>query len=97
MEDLTDVDCRHVKRVKKNFKVKNLGEYHDFYVQSDTLLLVDVFENIETNVLKYMNLILLDPTVPAYSRDVWDYKNANTEGIQQSSTIHFSFQLEESI
>ena len=26
------------------FKIRNLGEYHDLYVQSDTLLLDDVFE-----------------------------------------------------
>ena len=26
--------------------MKNLGEYNDFYVQSYTLLLVDVFENV---------------------------------------------------
>ena len=33
------------KRVCKDFEVKNLGEYHDLYVQRDTLLLADVFEN----------------------------------------------------
>ena len=27
------------------FEIKNLGEYHDLYVQSDTLLLVDVFDS----------------------------------------------------
>ena len=39
MEDITDSDCVHAKRVFKDFEIKNLGEYHDFYVQSDTLLL----------------------------------------------------------
>ena len=29
----------------KDFEMKNLGEYHDLYVQSDTLLLADVFSN----------------------------------------------------
>ena len=45
MEDITDADYAHVKRVRKDFGTKNLGEYHDFYVQSDTLFLPDVFEN----------------------------------------------------
>ena len=44
MEDITDVDHRHAKRVFKNVNNKNLGDYHDFYVQSDTLLLADVFK-----------------------------------------------------
>ena len=39
MEDITDSDYVHAKRVFKDFEIKNLGEYHDFYVQSDTLLL----------------------------------------------------------
>ena len=29
----------------ENFEIKNLGEYHDLYDQSDTLLLVDVFDS----------------------------------------------------
>ena len=47
MEDITDVDHRHAKRVFKNLNNKNLGNYHDLYVQTDTLLLTDV--------LKYFN------------------------------------------
>ena len=45
MEDITDVDHRHAKRVFKSLNNKNLGDYHDLYVQNDTLLLADVFEN----------------------------------------------------
>ena len=45
MEDTTDVDYRHAKRVFQNLRNKNLGDYHDLHVQSDTILLADVFEN----------------------------------------------------
>ena len=56
MENIDDVDYRHGNNVFKRFKLKNLGEYHDLYVQSDTLLLADVFENFRNTC---MNLILL--------------------------------------
>ena len=45
MEDITDVDRRHPKRMFKSLDNKNLGDYHDLHVQSDTLLLADDFEN----------------------------------------------------
>ena len=45
MEDITDADYAHVKRVCKEFEINNLGEYHDLYIQSGILLLTDVFEN----------------------------------------------------
>ena len=57
MEDITDADYAHKKRVCKDFEIKNLGEYHDFYVQSDTLLLVDVFESLRNFCLKIYELI----------------------------------------
>ena len=47
VEDITDADYEHTKRVCKDFEIKKLGEYNDFYVQSDILLLVDVFENFK--------------------------------------------------
>ena len=43
MEDITDYT--HTERVCKDFEIKHLGEYHNLYVQRDTLLLADVFEN----------------------------------------------------
>ena len=42
MEDITDVEHRHSKKVFKNLSNKNLGDYHDLYVQSDTLLLYEI-------------------------------------------------------
>ena len=42
-EDVTDEEYEHTKKVWNTFKIKNLGEYHDLYVQSDTSLLADVF------------------------------------------------------
>ena len=33
------------KKVNENSKIKNLGGYHDLYVQSETSLLADVFKN----------------------------------------------------
>ena len=57
MKDITDGDYAHTKRFSKDFEIKNLGENHDLYVQSDTFLLGVVFENFR-NVLKYMKLIL---------------------------------------
>ena len=43
MEDITDADYAH--RICKDPKTKTLEEYHDLYVQSNTLLLADIFEN----------------------------------------------------
>ena len=45
MDDITDADYIYVKRVCQDFVRKNLGEYHNVYLKSDTLLLTDVFEN----------------------------------------------------
>ena len=59
MENIDDIDYRHGNNVFKRFKLKNLGEYHDLYVQSDTLLLADVFENFRKTCLKVYEL---DPT-----------------------------------
>ena len=56
MENITDVDHRHAKRVFKNLNNKNLGDYHDLYLQIDTLLLPDVFENFRNMCVKVYEL-----------------------------------------
>ena len=37
MEDITDTDYAPAKEAYKDFEIKNLGEYHYLYVESDTL------------------------------------------------------------
>ena len=58
MENITDVDYKHAKRVFKNLNNKNLGDYHDLHVQSDTLLVADVCENFRS---KCIQIYELDP------------------------------------
>ena len=56
MENVDDIDYRHGNNVFKRFKLKNLGEYHDLYVHSDTLLLAEVFENFRNTCIKVYEL-----------------------------------------
>ena len=56
MEDICDIDYRHANSVFKVFKLENLGNYHDLYVQSDTLLLADVFNNFRVMCIKEYEL-----------------------------------------
>ena len=56
MEDISDIDYRHANNVFKAFKLENLGDYHDLYVQSDTLLLADVFHSFRDMCLKEYEL-----------------------------------------
>ena len=58
LENITDEDHIHSQKVFEEFKPKNLGEYHDLYIQSDTLLLADVFENFRN---KYIEIYELYP------------------------------------
>ena len=56
LEDITDKDYEHAQKVWKVFGIKNLGGYHDLYVQSDTLLLADVFENFRNKCIEIYEL-----------------------------------------
>ena len=56
MEDITDTDYMHARRVCKDFIIANLGKYHDLYGQSDTSVLADVFENFQNTCLEIYEL-----------------------------------------
>ena len=56
MKNIDDIDYKHGNNVFKKIKLKNLGEYHDLYVQCDTLLLPDAFENFRNMCIKVYEL-----------------------------------------
>ena len=58
-DGISDADYAHVQKVWEVFEIKDIGENHDLYVQSDTLLLQKCFKILEISVLKYIDLILL--------------------------------------
>ena len=54
--NITRQDYKHAQKVWNKFKCKNIGDYHDFYVQPDTLLLADCFENFRNPCQKEYEL-----------------------------------------
>ena len=56
LENISDEDYAHAQNVWEVFEINNRGEYHDLYVQSDTLLLADVFENVRHMCLEIYKL-----------------------------------------
>ena len=65
MEDITHADYTYEKRAWIDFEIKTIGEYHELYVQSDTLFLAAVFNNFKNMCLELYGLykahILSDP------------------------------------
>ena len=56
LEDISDKDYLHVQKVWDVFEIKNLDEYHDLNIQSDTLLLADVFEKVRNTCIEIYEL-----------------------------------------
>ena len=69
-EKISEEDFLHAQKVWKEFELKNMGDYHDFYLKTDVLLLSDVMENFRKLCEKHYEL---DPahffTVPGMA---WD-------------------------
>ena len=55
-EHITDEDYAHAQKLRSTFEIKNLGECNDLYVQSDTLLLADAFENFRDKCIEVYEL-----------------------------------------
>ena len=58
MSDISKYDYEHAQKVWKEFKLKNLGEYHDLFLKTDVLLLSNMFETFRNNCLEYYELDL---------------------------------------
>ena len=57
-EHISDEDYAHAHEAWNTFNIRNLGEYHDLYVQLDTALLADVLESFRD---KCLEIYKLDP------------------------------------
>ena len=52
LEGISNEDYAHAQKLWEVFEIKDRGEYHDLYAQSDTLFLADVFENFRNMCLE---------------------------------------------
>ena len=49
-------NCQHAQRVWKEFKIRNLGDYHDLYLRTDVVLLANMYEAFRDSCLKHYSL-----------------------------------------
>ena len=96
LEDITDKDYAHAQKVWEVFEINKLGEYHNLYVQSDTLLLADVFEKFRDTCIEIYGL---DPShflsAPGLA---WQacLKKTNVE-LELLTDVHMLLMIEEGI
>ena len=56
LRHISKEDHKHAQKVKDTFNIKNLGEYHDLYVQSNTAQLADTLAQFRTLCLNERRL-----------------------------------------
>ena len=57
MTNVSEDDYEHAQRVWKEFRIHNLGDYHNLYLQTDVILLANVFEAFRDTCLEHYKLI----------------------------------------
>ena len=67
-ETISQEDYKYAQEVWQTFSIQNLGQYHDLYLLTDTLLLADVFDNFREFCFDHYGLDCLHfQTLPSLS------------------------------
>ena len=56
MSNISKDDYQHAQKVWKELRIHNLGDYHDRYLQTDVILLANVFEAFRDTCLEHYSL-----------------------------------------
>ena len=56
MSNISEDDYQLVQRVWKEFKIHNLGDYHNLYLRTDIILLANIFEAFRDTFLEHYSL-----------------------------------------
>ena len=56
MSGVSDKEYEHTCKVWNEFKIRNMGKYHDLYLKTDTILLANVFESFRSVCMKNYGL-----------------------------------------
>ena len=56
MSSISSDDYQHAQRVWKEFRIHNLGDYHDLYLRTDVVLLANVYETFREMCLEHYKL-----------------------------------------